>query len=112
MIDEKLFPESITMSTIPISVTKEQFDEHIYPFLSTAQRGYECKIPLVRVFNYLLYRLHTGCQWAQIPIAPDPADPTKRNSVGRRFTITPASGAGMAVWNRSGSTASRSLRPI
>jgi hypothetical protein len=82
------------MSTIPTSVTEEQFAEHIYPYLSTAQRGYECSIPLYKVFNYILYRLHTGCQWHQLAIDPDPDDPTKKKSAGRRSTITIANGAG------------------
>ena len=34
-----------TMCTIPTSVTEDQFNEHIRPYLSTAKRGYECKIP-------------------------------------------------------------------
>ena len=66
------------MSTIPTSVTEEQFEKHIYPYLNTAKRGYECKIPLHKVFNYSLYRLHTGCQWAALPIDPDPNDPEKK----------------------------------
>lgn len=94
------------MSTIPTSVTEDQFQEHILPYLSTAKRGYVCKIPLYKVFNYLLYRLHTGCQWAQLPIAADPADPTKKKSVGMPSTITSASGAAMGACNEFGSTAS------
>jgi transposase len=56
------------MSTIPTSVTEEQFNEHIRPFISTAKRGYESKIPLYKIFNYMLYRLYTGCQWEEVPI--------------------------------------------
>jgi len=63
------------MSTIPISLTEKQFDRYIRPFISTAKRGYECKIPLYKVFNYILYRLHTGFQWYQLPIDPDAGDP-------------------------------------
>ena len=59
------------MSTIPTSVTEEQFNDHIRPYLNTAKRGYECSIPLYKVFNYILYRLHTGCQWECLPIDPD-----------------------------------------
>ena len=81
------------MSTIPTSVTEEQFDEHISPYLSKARRGYVCSIPLYRIFNYILYRLHTGCQWHQLAIGPDPDDPTKRKSVGRRSIIIFANGA-------------------
>ena len=67
------------MSTIPTSVTEEQFDEYIRPYLKVARRGYECSIPLHKVFNYILYRLHTGCQWDQLPIAPDPVNPEKKS---------------------------------
>ena len=66
------------MSTIPTSVTEEQFEKHIRPCLSTAKRGYECKIALVKVFNYILYRLHTGCQWSELPIAASTQDSEKK----------------------------------
>jgi transposase len=56
------------MSTIPTSVTKEQFESEILPALRVAKRGYVCRIELYKVFNYILYRLHTGCQWAELPI--------------------------------------------
>ena len=65
------------MSTIPTKITQEDFDYHIRPCLSTAQRGYVSKIPLFKIFNYILYRLHTGCQWHQLPLAPDAHDPEK-----------------------------------
>ena len=57
------------MSAIPTSVTQEQFSEHVLPYLNTAKRGYVSKIPLYKLFNYMLYRLHTGCQWEAVPIA-------------------------------------------
>jgi len=56
------------MSAIPTSVTQEQFSVYILPHLRTAKRGYVSKIPLYKVFNYILYRLHTGCQWEELPI--------------------------------------------
>ena len=65
------------MSTIPTSVTEEQFETYIRPHLTTAQRGYECKIALYKVFNYILYRLHTGCQWDQLPVKPKVDEPEK-----------------------------------
>jgi hypothetical protein len=85
------------MSTIPTSVTKEQFDEHIRPYISTAKRGYECQIPLYKVFNYILYRWHTGCQWARLPIEPNREQPEKKKSAMTPFTTTFVSGAEMAV---------------
>ena len=56
------------MARIPIDVTETQFEEHFRPHLSTAKRGYECKIPLYKVFNYIVYKLRTGVQWEFLPI--------------------------------------------
>lgn len=66
------------MSTIPTSITKEQFEQHIRPFITTARRGYECQIDLYKEFNYILYRYHTGCQWQSLPIQPDVQDSSRR----------------------------------
>lgn len=66
------------MSTIPVSLTEKQFNEHIRPYISVAKRGYESQIPLYKIFNYILYRLHTGCQWERLPIDPDPEDAEKK----------------------------------
>jgi len=75
------------MSTIPTGVTQEQFEQHIRPALSVAKRGYECSIPLYKAFNYILYRLHTGCQWERLPIDPDPDNPTKKKSAIMPSTV-------------------------
>lgn len=93
------------MSTIPTSVTEEQFMLHIYPHLNTAKRGYECKIPLYKVFNYMLHHLHTGCQWDRLPIKPDAVHPEKGKSVLTRCIIIIASGAAMVASKRCGSAA-------
>jgi hypothetical protein len=85
------------MSTIPISLTEKQFEEHVSPFLSKAKRGFVCKIRLYKVFNYILRRLHTGCQWDQIAIDPDPRDPEKKKSAAMRCIITTVNGHAMAA---------------
>jgi hypothetical protein len=56
------------MRAMPTSVTQEEFNEHMVAYLSTAQRGYVSKIPLDKIFNYVLYRLHRDCQWSKVPI--------------------------------------------
>jgi len=98
------------MSTIPTSVTEDQFEQHIRPYLRTAKRGYECKIVLYKVFNYLLKRLYTGCQWQELAIAADPSHPEKKRFLGRQFTITGRNGMLRGVLKKSGSTASRSSK--
>ena len=56
------------MAKIPISVTESQFEQHFRPHLSPAKRGYVCKIPLYKVFTYIVYKLRTGWQWEFLPI--------------------------------------------
>jgi hypothetical protein len=73
------------------------FEQYIRPCLSVAKRGYECSIPLYKVFNYILYRLHTGCQWERLPIDNDPDDPQKKKSVTTPSIIIIANGVGMAA---------------
>lgn len=87
------------MSTIPTSVTEAQFNTHIMPFLSTAKRGYVSKIPLCKIFNYVLYRLHTGCQWAAIPI--EPADDLSWWAVYHHFRKWSRDGSLERVWQHS-----------
>lgn len=85
------------MSTIPTSLTQEQFEEHVLPHLSTAKRGFVCQIPLYQLFNYILYRLHTGCQWAKLPILPSPENPQKKRLAQMLFITIIANGVGMEV---------------
>lgn len=61
------------MGTIPVTLTEEQFNTHIKPHLSVAKRGYESKQPLFKIFNLVLYGLHTGCQWEEVPVPQDAA---------------------------------------
>jgi hypothetical protein len=86
-----------TMSTIATRVTQAQFETHILPYLSTAQRGYVSKTPLYKIFNLMLYRLHTGCQWNELPVPKGARNRKKRNQVGKRCITTIASGAAMGV---------------
>ncbi len=94
------------MGTIPRSVTEAEFELHIRPYLSQAKRGYVSKIPLVKIFNYILYQLYTGCQWAQLPIATSASSAPKKKSAGARSTTTSASGARMAALSGCGRGAS------
>lgn len=93
------------MSTIPTSLTEKQFDEHIRPYISTAKRGYECQISLHKVFNYILYRLHTGCQWERLPIMSDPVDLEKKeishDAVYYHFRKWSRDGSLQKVWQGS-----------
>lgn len=101
------------MSTIPVSLTEKQFDEHIRPYISTAKRGFESKIPLFKIFNYVLYRLHTGCQWYQLPIVAEPDKPDKKeisyDAVYYHFRKWSRDGSLQRVWEHSIMTISPAL---
>ena len=56
---------------IPTEVTELQFQRFIEPHLSKAKHGYVSKHPLYKIFNYIAYVLHTGCQWEELPIEKD-----------------------------------------
>lgn len=66
------------MSQIPTRLTADQFAVHVEPYLSKAKCGFVSQIPLHKIFNYVLYIRHTGCQWRQLPIDPDPFHPEQR----------------------------------
>ncbi len=53
---------------IPTKLTEAQFQKYIAPHLSKAKRGYVSEQPLYKIFNYILYKLYTGCQWDALPI--------------------------------------------
>jgi transposase len=93
------------MSTIPTSVTEEQFRQHIEPFISKAKRGFVSKIPLYKIFNYVLYRLHTGCQWKEVPILPDRQDGSPKeiscDAVYYHFRKWSRDGSLERVWQHS-----------
>ena len=84
------------MSKIPTKVTEKQFAEYIDPYLSKAKRGFSCQIPRYKLFNYILYWLHTGCQWEEIPIVSVVGSEKKKSAIVLS-TSTFLAGATMAV---------------
>ena len=57
---------------LPVKVSEKQFNRFFLPHLSRPRAGFTSKIPLWKIFNYILYQLHTGCQWEQLPIRMNP----------------------------------------
>ena len=53
---------------LPVKVSRENFNKFIEPYLSKGKRGPKPKISLYKTFNYILYVLHTGIQWENLPI--------------------------------------------
>ncbi len=59
--------------SIPVRLTENQFNEFVLPHLSVNRRGPTCRIPLYRIYHYVLTILYTGMQWKQLPIQIDPS---------------------------------------
>ena len=55
--------------TLPKRISEKSFERYFLPFLSLPGRSRAPVIPLWKIFNYILYQLHTGCQWDELPIA-------------------------------------------
>ncbi len=83
------------MSLIPVSLREEDFEAYVRPHLETAKRGYECKIALYKVFNYILDKLHTGCQWYRLAI--------KLNAEGKQEISHHGVYQHFRKWSRDGS---------
>ena len=59
---------------IPTEANETQFQQHIEPHLTKAKRGYVSEQPLYKIFNLILHKLYTGCQWPELPIEKDEHD--------------------------------------
>jgi hypothetical protein len=51
---------------LPTRVSRKQFNIYIEPYLSFPVKGPPPKISRYKIFNYILYVLHTGIQWKQL----------------------------------------------
>lgn len=61
-INKKLFNQ------LPKQVSRKDFNLYIKPHLSVPKTGPKATISLFKIFNYILYVLHTGCQWERLPV--------------------------------------------
>lgn len=56
---------------IPTALSEKEFNEFVLPHLKKGKRGPQKKLSFFKLFNYILYLMHTGCQWENIPIDKD-----------------------------------------
>lgn len=52
---------------LPVKVGRADFNRYIEPYLSRGRRGPKTKVSRHKIFNYILFVLHTGCQWNRLP---------------------------------------------
>jgi len=53
-------------NNLPKKVSQKDFHRYIEPHLSKGTRGPQPKISYYKMFNYILYVLHTGVRWKQL----------------------------------------------
>lgn len=56
------------MNHLPTKISEKDFELYIAPFLTKAKRGFVSSIPLYLIFNGILYKLYSGCQWKSLPV--------------------------------------------
>jgi transposase len=57
---------SFVYHRIPTKVSRQDFNRYIDPHLKRPTTGPKPKLSLYKIFNYILYVLHTGIQWDQL----------------------------------------------
>jgi len=65
--------EKFLYNHIPTKVCRREFNRYLAPHLKKPTKGPKPKLSLYKLFNYILYVLHTGIQWDQLK--------TKRNEL-------------------------------
>ena len=57
---------SFVYNRLPTKVARKDFNRYIEPHLHRPKKGPKPKLSLYKIFNYILYVLHTGIQWEQL----------------------------------------------
>jgi hypothetical protein len=57
---------SFVYNRIPTKVSRQDFNRYIAPYLQQPKKGPQPKLSLYKIFNDILYVLHTGLQWQQL----------------------------------------------
>jgi transposase len=55
-------------NTLPTKVTRKEFNTHIKKYLTKNKRGVKPALSYWKIFNYILYTLHTGVPWYTLPV--------------------------------------------
>ena len=58
--------KQLRYNEIPKQVSRKDFNRYINPHLRKRYKGPKPKLSYYKIFNYILYVLHTGIQWRQL----------------------------------------------
>jgi transposase len=60
--------KQLRYNEIPKQVLRKDFNRYISPHLRKRNKGPKPKLSYYKIFNYILYVLHTGIQWRQLRV--------------------------------------------
>lgn len=63
---KKKYPQPVVIRKLPVHVRLKDFNRYIDPYLSRRFHGPAPKISRCKIFNYIVYVLHTGIQWNEL----------------------------------------------
>lgn len=63
---ERKGKKKLIYNELPKKVSLKDFNRYIKPHLKKPVKGPKPKLSLYKIFNYILYVLHTGIQWNQL----------------------------------------------
>jgi len=63
---KKHIHRGVHVTKLPVHVGLADFRRYVDPYISRGMRGPKPKISRFKIFNYVLYVLHTGMQWDQL----------------------------------------------
>ena len=63
---EAVITKKFRYNEIPKQVSRKDFNTYINPHLRKPRKGPKPKISYYKIFNYILYVLHTGIQWDKL----------------------------------------------
>jgi len=89
------------MGKIVTKITPETFKKHIEPYLSKARRGYVSRIGLEKIFNAIVYKLVTGCQWKEIKIEEEGGKRVSYQAIYWHYRKWSKDGSLKRVWEKS-----------
>src|SRR3990167_2211832 len=59
--------EGYPQGVLPVKIGRADFNKYIDPYLSRGRRVPTNKVSRYKIFNYILFVLHTGIQWDRLP---------------------------------------------
>jgi len=62
------YPQGVGWNKLPTKLSRADFNRYVDPYLSSGKRGPDNKVSRYKIFNYILFVLHTGIQWNKLPI--------------------------------------------